>query len=193
MKLTWAEFKARGLTKAEEKLEKAYAAGRPCVLSVRRPEAAEPDCAIRAEFLRFLILGYCNEGQVPKQGVRLSGAFIEGVLDISFSTVQGPIVLKRCNLSGGLIAKQSTLEMLRLDGSVVGHLDADSAVLRGHAMMRYGFECHGSLRLSGATIGGVLNCDGGSFFANSSGEAIVAEQLKATRWRVFTTWFSCLR
>ena len=47
-----------------------------------RPGADDPERAIRASFLRFLMLGG-EEGYRPhEKGIRISGAWIQGVLDL---------------------------------------------------------------------------------------------------------------
>lgn len=59
MARVWSEIEALdgGLNDAERKLVAACKAGEVCVLGEERPEGPDPEREVRAEVLRYLILG----------------------------------------------------------------------------------------------------------------------------------------
>ena len=72
----WKDIEALGLTKPERKLVEACKRGEPCVLGDgTRPEAPDPEREIRAEVLRYLILG----GGRGLRGARAGRAACGGV------------------------------------------------------------------------------------------------------------------
>lgn len=60
MARVWSEIEALGLNDAERMLVAACKAGEVCVLGFERPEGPDPEREVRAEVLRYLILGGCK-------------------------------------------------------------------------------------------------------------------------------------
>jgi hypothetical protein len=62
----------------------------------RRPEHAGEDRLIRAGFLRFLLLGGDEACRPHEKGIRLSGAWISGILDLEACRILRDIGLNNC-------------------------------------------------------------------------------------------------
>lgn len=93
MAQVWADIQALNPTEPERELISACRSGKACNLGDDRPADESPERTIRAEILRYLILGGCADCPVHEFGVRLSGAYIKGELDLSFAAARGPTVL----------------------------------------------------------------------------------------------------
>ena len=82
-----------------------------------RPELDDPARAIRAPFLRFLLLGG-DEGCRPhEKGIRLTGAWIRGTLDLEACRIFRDIGLKDCRFDAAPILRSAIIDRLFLDGS----------------------------------------------------------------------------
>jgi hypothetical protein len=118
-------------------------------------------------------------------GLRLRGARIAGRLDLENLTTDVNLELKDCYLEEGVLARNAHLTSVLLPGCQIEHpaeppLDAtrlncsvlvlDGARVIGHAK-------GGAVLLSGAHIGGSLECDGAEL-RNDSGPALYADRLQ---------------
>lgn len=178
----WSDIEALDppLTAPERQLIEACKAGVECVLGDgTRPEGADPARTIRADLLRYLILGGCDECRVHEWGVQLMGAWISGALDLSFATAKGPTGLIKCRFEKPLQALQTTFEFLNLTGSALPGLFAQGAQVAGAVMLHGGFEAEGEVTLAAAVIGGQLSCVGGTF-RKPKGYALNAHNARVT-------------
>lgn len=167
-----------GLTAPEQALVAACKAGEPCKLGDgARPEGPDPARTVRAEVLRFLILGGDEGCRVHELGVWLAGAYVRGELDLSFARARGQTVLDRCRFGERPDLQQADLQLLSLDGSALPGLFAEGAQVAGDVFLRDGFAAEGEVRLSGATVGGQLACTGGAF-RNPGGKALSAQRMR---------------
>ncbi|MEM1430909.1 MAG: hypothetical protein AAGG09_15745, partial [Pseudomonadota bacterium] len=152
--------------------------GEPCVLGWDRPEGPSPERTIRAEILRYVILGGCAAHPGTERGVMLVGAHIAGTLDLDWATAQGPVHLDLCDFAQAVRASGATLPALSLNGSRVPSLNAHRARINGGVFLRaqehVPFRASGEVSLSGARIGGQLACEGG-VFENAAGFALNAQ------------------
>ncbi|WP_245410949.1 hypothetical protein [Microvirga flavescens] len=124
-----------------------------------RPDWDDPERAVRAELLRFLILGG-EEGCRPhEKGVRVSGAWVAGVLDLEGCRIPRDIGFKDCRFDAVPVLRSAIIDTLFLDGSTLPGLQADRLEARGGLYLR-GAVVTGEIRLQGARLGGHLECDG---------------------------------
>lgn len=179
MARSWAEIAALNPTEPEQQLIDACRQGVKCTLGDgTRPETADPARTIRAEILRYLILGGCEDCRVHAQGVCLLGARIDGELNLNFATITGPITLLHCQFSSAVLAVSTQLVTLCLDGSRILCLVAQDAEVRNSLSLRNGFEAENGVTLKNASIGGNLACDGGTFHAPDEIRALNADSVK---------------
>ncbi len=176
---TLAEWEAltgdAALTAPEHKLIAACRDGKVCKLGDgKRPEGPDPERNIRADLLRWLIVCGCANCMTHEQGVQLVGAYITGQLDVSFATAKGLTLLTRCRFSKSIEALQTRFELLNLADSSLPSLNAQGAEVKGDVFLRDGFEATGEVSLSGASIGGHLDCSNGCF-SNEDGDALNAQ------------------
>ena len=179
-----------GLTPAEEQLIAACKAGEECVLEDGElpPEGPpSPTRAIRADLLRYLILGGCADCVVNGWGVRLEGAHVTGALDLSFARAKGVTQLASCRFDRDLTALQSRFESLELSFSAFSGVDLQGTEVTGSVFLRQ-ITASATVDVNAATIGGQLNCDGAEF-NSAKGEALLAQRMRVTEglfWRSVT-------
>jgi hypothetical protein len=133
---------------------------------------AEPRPTVRAEVLAALLRGVRPVEPGQAAGVRLRGALITGVLDLTYATVTVPLCLQSCRFDGvpdfvcattrGIIIDSCELpgfsgRLMRVDGS----LDLRLSVFRGPLSLIRA-TVTGEVRLNGAQL---LNPDGWGLFA----------------------------
>lgn len=165
-----------GPTPAEKLLLAACEAGEVCdvgdgELPPYGPPA--PDRIIRADVLRYLILGGCENCRVQGQGVRVLGAHITGTLDLSYQTACGVTLLADTRFESGINVMQANLAGLNLTGSHILSLNAQGVEVKGDVALNKIIST-GEIGLSGAIIGGQLACEGATF-SNKGGFALDAE------------------
>ncbi len=168
------------LTEAEEALIAACQAGEPCVRGDgTRPETATADNTIRADLLRYLILGGCENCRTDVEGVQLVGAYVSGPLNMDFGVAVGITLLHNCRFQKQISALQTRFGSLILSGSACPGLFAQGAEVTGDVFLADGFHATGEVLLAGAKIGGQLACGGGRF-DNAGGHALNAQGAEVT-------------
>ena len=145
------------------------------------PDAdAGPERQVRAEFVRYLMMGGCKElpALVPETGVQVAGALITGVLALQGADCPRDLALFQCRISKIPVLLSARLGGLYLNGSALPGLIADRLEAKGSVFLR-GVEATGEIRLLGATLGGDLDCDRARLTAGESGRALSADRLEA--------------
>ncbi|NLS07540.1 hypothetical protein HGP14_30155 [Rhizobium sp. P32RR-XVIII] len=140
-----------------------------------RPEQEDPERTVRAELLRLLILGN-DSYRSHEKGVRLSGAWITGILDLEGCRVPRDIGLKDCHFEASPVLRSAIIDNLFLDGSALPGLQAERLEARGCLSLRSAMVS-GEVRLPGARLGGSLEADGVSI-ASPGGLALDANGLE---------------
>ena len=148
------------LKPAEEALRIAAAEGGRCAIADRRPGICVENNEVRGEFIRFLALGGGDGALVHEGGLRLSGAYITGRLNLDGCSAIRPMWLEDCVISSTLDFYDADTKVISLDGSLLHGLRGDRAKIDGSLLLRRGFVCEGAIRLPGATIGGTIDCRG---------------------------------
>lgn len=141
-----------------------------------RPEAPDQARVIRAELLRFLILGG-EEGCRPhEKGVRVSGAWITGVLDLEACRVFRDIGLNDCHFEAVPVLRAAIINRLFLDGSSLPGLQAERLEARGGVYLRAA-RVEGQVHLAQSRLGSNLECDGATI-RTASGYALNAPSIE---------------
>jgi len=144
-----------------------------------KPEKWPAPRSVRAELIRWLCVDREARELVDPRGIQIQGARITGELDLSFTNVLFPLVLFRCRLEQDLVLRYAKMPLLSLEGSWTKKISADSLNVEGGLFLTNGFHAEGEVSLTGATIGGNLEADGGTF-KNSNGDALSAAGIKVT-------------
>lgn len=162
---------------AEQLLLGCCRAGEVARLAEQRPEAPNATNRIRAIFLRFLLLGGDEQAPVHERGVRMSGYWVDGGLDLGGCAVPFSVALVHSHFAGLLCAQDARLGgLLSLEGSCLSRgMNADRLQVNGGMFLRGGFLAKREVRLLGAQIGGNLDCSNGQF-EMMEGEALSAER-----------------
>jgi hypothetical protein len=168
----WLDGEEGRLLRAEQRLLEACAKGAVCELGPTRPEQPTADSIVRAGFVRFLALGGDADAPVHEKGLRLSGAWIEGALDLESAEVPHSLQLDRCRIQK-LMVRDAKLRMLNLWGSCVeAGIEGDRLRVTGGVFLRHGFRAKRAVELLGAHIGGDLDYSGGAF-SNAGGKVLI--------------------
>jgi hypothetical protein len=122
---------------------------------------------VRASFIRFLALGGDHQAPVHENGVMLSGAWIDGIVNLDFCSLTAALRLEKCRLER-LVAHACQMPGLTLTDSVTEHgINAMDVNVSGSILLDGNFRATGRVNLLGAKIGGSLECSGGQFEDNS--------------------------
>lgn len=148
---------------AEQHMLACAARGEVCDLGEDRPAAMSQDRLIRAELLRFIILGGDEDHPLHENGVIIRGAYVQGSLNLSGTTINGPLALTQCTFSDDVVLKHCHLRTLSLIGCHLPALAATGLVTAGNILLRDGFCATGQVELVGSRIGGYLSCRDGRF------------------------------
>lgn len=150
----------RPLTPAEERIIAALPVGEFDRLGDgRRPETDDPSREVRAAFLRFLILGGDENHRPHEKGVRVSGGWISGALDLEGARIPRDIGLTDCRFAAVPVLRYAVVDNLFLDGSSLPGLEAERLEARGGVSLK-GADVKGEVRLSGGRLDGQLSLDG---------------------------------
>jgi len=150
----------RPLTPSEERIVADLAVGEFDRLGDgMRPDTDDPSREVRAAFLRFLILGGDDHHRPHEKGIRVSGGWISGVLDLEGARIPRDIGLTDCRLAAVPVLRYAVIDNLFLDGSLLPGLEAERLEARGGVSLK-GAEVTGEIRLTGSRLDGNLSLDG---------------------------------
>jgi hypothetical protein len=138
---------------------------------------------VRADLIRWLCVDREAREQIDPRGIQILGARITEPLDLSFTNVLFPLGCFGCRLEQPLNLRWAKMAVLNLEGSWTKGIFADGLKLEGSLFLRNGFHAEGGVRLLGATVGGDLDAEGGTF-KNPDGMALDANSAKISG-RVF--------
>lgn len=142
-----------------------------------RPDWDDPARTVRAELLRFLILGGDDPSHMHEKGLSVSGARVTGLLDLEGCRIPRDIRLKDCSFDASPVLRSAIIDNLFLDGSALPGLQADRLEARGGVSI-CGATIIGEIRLCGARIGGNIEADGATISC-PDGVAVNADGLEA--------------
>ncbi len=149
------------VTAAEKKLLAEYASGEFVVIGDgERPGAsAGPERQIRADLIRYLLLGGCDELDAPvhEKGVAIIGARVTDTLDLQGCESKIDLLLVDCHFDERPNLSSTRLASVFLNGSALPGLDADRLVATGSVSLKEA-KSTGEVRLLSAQIGGNFEC-----------------------------------
>ncbi len=199
---TLAQEKFQELRDSEYKLFRAIANGEAADYQLGVEDNDKPENALhwgeertlRSERLRWLCLKPEVWHLCLPEGIKVSGAKLEGALNLSFSDIEIPLQFAYCYFSEALLLQQARLRGLNLNGSYISSsercpafgipslptaIDARGISVTGSIFLHNSFQAMGRVSFAGATIGGDLFCDGGVFI-NENRDALLAQAANVT-------------
>ena len=138
----------------------------------KRPEEKSQANVVRADFLRFLILGGDENTPIHEWGIRVYCAWVTGDLDLQFCEIPKPFALDLCVLEGEINLVHAQAKSIRLNGSMIHSLNGDGLRCSGGIFLKRWFYSYAGIRLVGAQIDGSLECSGGRFATHGARSAI---------------------
>jgi hypothetical protein len=168
------------LTKAESELVRRLprppdigplSAVKPMPASSMTTSSPLADDIVRAEMVRWLCTARDARDLVDVGGLYIAGCMIRGtahhsatypggVLDLCSLTLPFPLIFHKCTLPTWVLLLGANLPFVDFDGCEAGSIIADVLKVRGDVYLRNGFHAQGSIRLSGAAVGGDLDLSG---------------------------------
>jgi hypothetical protein len=134
-------------------------------------EQWEASRQIRASLIRWLCVNHEALALIDPKGIRVVGARIAGVLDLSLVSIPIPIVLDQCVFTDTIDLAGAESPYIELDGSYVAEVHASGLIVRNNLSLAKGFHSIGAVFLDHAKIGLDLDCGGSRFYyAKNPGE-----------------------
>ena len=173
---TYEDVKKLKPNTAETKLIDACVAGEQCVLGGDVPNEPSDARTIRADILRYVLLGGCDARRMDGRGVWLVGGYISGTLDLDFATIRGATRLQNCHFETQCDSEQTRFKLVDLNGSTLNGWRAQDAKIEGNVFFR-DITASATINLNSATVGGQLACEGAKLMAKA-GQALNAQGAK---------------
>ena len=166
------------LSAAEQKLvEQANTPNRITIGDGTLPDTETDTNRIRAELIRFLMLGRSVDVRLHDKGMRLRGAWIVGALDLQGCDCARDLTLSCCNLADPMNFVNATMRGVHISSCQLSGISADNAVFSGSIYIRAGTHVAGEISLSGTRIAGDLQiCD--AILESPTQDAIFAPSLR---------------
>jgi hypothetical protein len=134
-----------------------------------------PQRVIRAQVLRQLVLG--EQGPAHPTAVRLRGARVAGPLNLGGQDLVCPLELYGCHVSRPIDLANAVAVSINLRGSFLQkRLSARRLTVKHSLNLSRGFCCLGRVQLTGASIGGALDCSRGTI-SGSDGVCLAGDLL----------------
>ncbi|MFD5828848.1 hypothetical protein [Lentzea sp. NPDC060358] len=124
-----------------------------------RPDGTEQDerhVFLRAEDVRVMVV----EAKDSPAGLRIYRTWIDGLLDLDFLTMTGPLVLVGCHFTGELTMRHAQIATIDLSGSAVWDVRAEGLRTRQFEMTHA--RCADLFDLDHAQVDGSLSLNGSS-------------------------------
>jgi hypothetical protein len=100
---------------------------------------------VRAGLIRWL----CEDGKVrelvDQHGIDIVGAWIDGVVDLSYVRIGVPVILSKCRIPDGIKLTSAELSDLELVGSSIGEEHTGAAGREQIALSGEGLTVHGNV------------------------------------------------
>lgn len=147
---------------------------------------------LRASLIAWLCKDPEARSFLTHLGISVFGAKIVGRLNLELISLEVPLVFLSCTFTDIIRLDRAKLKFLDLSGSHVASseiydaflnlwltssLEAVGIQVESDVMLSNGFQATGRVLLSGAKIGGSLNCGNGIFY-NPDGIALIAQSVE---------------
>lgn len=159
-----------GMTPAEAAAWSAIAAGKPANFNAmcgkidpQHVEPPDPCHTIGHGFLEAILTETPFSSQIPREGVRIEGAFIRGPVDLSDAKIGSEVAIVDSVLPGGLNLDRATIDpLLNLNGSTIGFLRGERVSIVDNLWVRSA-TVTGPVNLLNAKLGNQIAFDDSRF------------------------------
>jgi sRNA-binding regulator protein Hfq len=158
---------------AEQRLFEATASGKDADCA----DLPEKERVIRADRISWLCTNPEAFACVTHRGLSITGAKIDGNVDLAWAKIPFRISATTCVFSGTVDVRRGDITFLNLGGSSVNQLNANTAHFGG-VFLRNGFKAEGGVNLGSAQIDGTFDCNGGQFIGKGEALALDANSAK---------------
>lgn len=141
------------------------------------PDEKDTTRTLRADRLAWTLLDRRALRLLTPLGVNVVGARITGEMNLNYCNTEVRLALNACNFENDIILRHASFASLSLEGSECRGLHADGLTIVSGMFLRGKATFMGEVNLSGAVIGGNLECDS-SMFINPGGYALLADGIK---------------
>lgn len=155
------------LTEAQKKLFIETANGCVADYGDRIPtedEQWDSDHLLEADHIKWLCTDPEAIQYVTYKGVKITGAYIDGVIELNYSRINFPLSIMKCTIPYGIDLIDSCLFNLNLEGTNTGRINASGMNVKRSVFLRNGFKAIGNVDLVACTIEGNLDCNNSSFY-----------------------------
>jgi hypothetical protein len=118
---------------------------------------------IRASLIRWLCSDPEATPRVDPDGIRVIGARMVGLLNLSNIRTQFPIALRKSAIPGRTLLTGAHLNSLDLSGSYIGEISGHGLNADRDVIFADGFHASGEVNLNNAKVGVFINFTGGHF------------------------------
>ncbi len=129
---------------------------------------------IRADLIRWMCVDQQARQMVDPKGIQVVGAKICGQLDLSHTSISFAIQLWCCWIPDLILLLGADMSELGLERSRASQIIASSIRVKGAVSLRRGFIGENKVDLTGAKIGGQLDCAGSTFKVGNQGSKRIA-------------------
>lgn len=148
------------LQPAEVILLRCCRIGSEAKVSAAKPFEATTDNSVRARFVRFLALGGDDDAPVHERGVQISGAYIQGYLNLRSTVVPVSLSLHECVIEHKIILADARLaHSLSLYRSDIKGLNASRVRIEGYLSLRLASASE-TVNIDGACVDGEISFAG---------------------------------
>ena len=118
---------------------------------------------VRGDLIAWVCADNEASGHVTTKGIRINGARIVGRLVLEWAKLSFQLQMEDCVFTNPVNLSFCHLRALSLRNSKIKELLADGIKSDDDVLLNEGFNAQGQVSLVRATIGGTLNCNGGTF------------------------------
>jgi len=129
-----------------------------------------PSRTIRAEMIEWLLSDAIAAKLVHPSGLAIKAARVTGKVDLSYLTINVPVMLVLCAIDDGIDLRYAHYQSLDLRSSWTGSIVGDQSVAVGDVVLRYGR--YGETSFYRSEIGGNLEANGGQFVGDEPLSAV---------------------
>ena len=173
------------LTDCEQKLLEAVPIGAFAYCQSTNDEENDPSKGdkwpeprqIDGWLIRWLCVDDAARKLIDPEGIQIYGAKAIDPPDLDYISVPFRIDIEHSRILGPMSLIEANIEALNLNGTWTGPITADRLTTRGPIFLSDSFHADGEVRLLGATVGGNLESEKGTF-SNPKGYALSADGIK---------------